>query len=154
MNPTHKRIAPLIARVATRFWEIYGGSQEDTFQAAWVIFLECEKTYDPSQGILDTRAEYLIFNRLLDRRRNEIGRRHKKAPVVSLDSSPAARREFNPQSFLSELSDDLAAIVEVFWEAPPRNVTETHFRHFCKKLGYGKTQIDSVVSELRSALTA
>ena len=98
MNPTHERLRPLIVWCAQRFYQIYGGSQEDIFQQAWLILLETEKSHDPKLGTLEKRAEYLIFRRLLDNRRREF-RATRKHP-------PRPRARFDCGEFCTGLSDD------------------------------------------------
>ena len=150
MNPIHKKMEPQICGVARKFHRKFGGDFGEIRQQAWLIFLECEKSHDPARGILETRAEFMIYHRLLDNRRADVRRRNREAGYA-----PPAR-EFDPARLLAELSADAAAVLSAIFSTPrPHGCShpgKRYARRVAAAAGFAPETISAAFAEIETVL--
>lgn len=78
-------LRPIIDRTANAFARRFNRDPEDARAEAYLIFLEIYRTFDPSQGELESRVGYLIRRRLLSTVASDF---RAKWEHVELDSLP------------------------------------------------------------------
>lgn len=64
-------LEPLVRRIVKRFCKKYRCEFEETYAEACYHFLCAYHTHNPEKGILETRVQFVVWNRLLDRTRRD-----------------------------------------------------------------------------------
>lgn len=89
-------LEPLLRQIAARFVRRYGGDRDEALADANLFFLEAYHGHDPARGKLETRVQFVVWNRLVDRARREAKARA-RLPFVPLP--PAVGRAPAPPAY-------------------------------------------------------
>jgi hypothetical protein len=150
---THEQIRSAVEKSAQLFYNRHGGSLPDLIQDAWVLFLKCAQNHNPARSSLGARAQFCIYNGLLSKRRNELGRYRRKPETRKLPRDISARPAApDIRSLLADLSGDAAIIARLILDCGPRP-SRPAAQRLARRQGLARRQIQAGFRELEAAFS-
>lgn len=173
-------LEPLVRRIVKRFCKKYRCEFEETYAEACYHFLCAYHTHDPEKGILETRVQFVIWNRLLDRTRRDaveavrlpraISRVHYSTSQDYSDVEHLGQSDpdpFDPDALARAETDDTRFLIGLLLDTPDElarairsdpkpgeRSTREHLKRHLAGLGWDRDRIALAFADVQETVAA
>lgn len=159
-----------VSQTVHAFYRRYGGDLEELFSEARLHFMKALRSHDPTKGLLGRRVRKVVWYGLLDTKRIQTKRASKLPRVHRFDVRQGkvrpdeagtddlgqlpARRSFDVDRFLADLSEDASVVVKMALEKPRPAVGQVRdlIESILCDLGWAYRRVREAFDEIRDVL--
>lgn len=155
MADAYQSVHKMIWGMVHKYHRRYGGDRDELMSLANLCFMEAVDTWEPTRGALTTHVYWRVYYGL----RSEARRLWKQGGFINAnrdndETALVARRSFDLEHFLAELSDDARAVALAALDLgnPKRPLRPEDLAQLLAEAGWAGAEILKCFNEIRKAL--